>query len=86
MSCPTGISIDREDIVYVAERHHYVSMFTHDGKYLTSFGSKKCEPENIQFGNFQGIAVDHYGTIYVADTDNDLAYSSILKHSTLMKH
>ena len=56
-------------MVYVIEQdNHRVSVFTCEGKFLTSFGTKGREPE--QFNGPSGIAVDKSGVVYVADTSN----------------
>ena len=44
-------------------------MFTCEGKFLTSFGTKGNEPG--QFGDPRGIAVDKYGVVYVSDFSNN---------------
>jgi DNA-binding beta-propeller fold protein YncE len=46
LNFPTGISIDSDDTVYIAEkvRNHRVSVFTKDGKFLISFGSQGDGP------------------------------------------
>ena len=67
---PTGISIDSDDTVYVAEAsNHRVSVFTREGKFLTSFVSKGDGPG--QFNNPHRITLDKNGMIYVADSGNN---------------
>ena len=57
-------------VVYVTEAvNHRVSLFTLEGKFLTSFGSKG---DGLgQFNHPCGITVDNQGIIYVADYDNN---------------
>ena len=70
LNIPTGISTDSDDTVYVAEaRNHRVSVFTHEGKFLTSFGSEGDGPG--QFSYPHRITADMNGIIYVADTSNN---------------
>ena len=67
LSFPTSISIDSDDAVYVAEgRNHRVSVFTREGTFLTSFGSKGDGPG--QFNTPREITVDKNGVIYVSDS------------------
>ena len=66
---PTAICIDDNNIVYVTDLHHCVSVFTDEGTFLTSFGSEGNEPG--QFKNPRGIAIDRNGVIYVSDQGND---------------
>ena len=54
---PTGICTDSDDTVYVVEYNNSrVSVFTHEGKFLTSFGRTGAGPG--QFKNPRGITVD----------------------------
>ena len=67
---PTGISIDSGDTVYVVENsYHGVSVFTHEGTFLTSFGSKGDGPG--QFNTPREVTVDKNGVIYVSDSFNN---------------
>ena len=66
LKSPTSIAIDAEDVIYVTESHH-VSVFSSEGKFLTSFCTKGNRP-----GQFvHGIAVDKSGMIYVSDIANN---------------
>ena len=70
LKCPIGISIDSEDVVYVCEwNNHCISVFTCEGKFLTSFGTQGSGPG--QFSSPRGIAIDKNGVVYVSDTDNN---------------
>ena len=67
---PTGISIDIENIVYVSEfGNNHISVFTCEGKFLTSFGTQGSGPGQIR--SPCGIAVDKNGLVYVCDFDNN---------------
>ena len=62
--------IDSDDTVYVAEGfNHRVSVFTHEGKFLTSFGSQGNGPG--QFKSPFRATVDRNGIVYVADSGNN---------------
>ena len=64
---PAGISIDSDDTVYVNEYNNCrVSVFTHEGNFLTSFGSQGDGPGQFYYPH--RISVDGNGIIYVADT------------------
>ena len=72
LSYPSGICIDSNDVVYVADMYnHCVSVFTHEGVFLISFGSKAKGTEQGQFHEPRGMAVDKNGTIYISDYEND---------------
>ena len=67
---PVLISIDSNSIVYVTEdNNHCVSMFTREGQFLRSFGTKGEGPG--QFDDPSGMAVDRDGLVYVSDTRNN---------------
>lgn len=70
LSFPSGICIDCNDVVYVVESgNERVSVFTREGKFLTSFGTEGSGPG--RFDRPRGIAVDKNGVIYVTDTGNN---------------
>ena len=55
--------------MYVTEYYnHCVSMFTSEGQFLRSFGTKGEGPG--QFNKPCGIAVDRDGLVHVSDRDN----------------
>ena len=67
---PSSISIDSDNVVYVTEHDNYrVSVFTSDGKFLTSLGTKGSGPG--QFFRPCGITVDKNAIVYVSDTINN---------------
>ena len=56
--------------MYVTESHnHRISVFTCEGEFLTSFGSKGSGPG--RFTDPCGIAVDKNGVVYVSDISNN---------------
>ena len=64
------ITVDLEDKIYVTEvSDNRVSVFTSDGGYLTSFGSKGNGPQQLQYP--RGIAMDKSGIVYVCDFSNN---------------
>ena len=67
---PLSIAIDSHNVVYVSEwGNSRVSIFTTDGEFIKSFGSKRNGP--VQFDRPYGIGLDKNGTLYVCDTDNN---------------
>ena len=67
---PIMITADDEDNVFVTEQtNDRVSVFTHQGIYLTSFGTKGSEAQ--QFSHPHGIIVDKSGMVYVCDYHNN---------------
>ena len=70
---PFGISIDNNPdvpVVYMTEwRNHRVSVFTCEGKFLTSFGSWGNKPG--QFKHPCGVTVDKDGVVYVCNSHID---------------
>ena len=70
MDFPSSVSIDSNDLVYVASRNsHHVSIFTCLGKFIQSFGTKGEEPGELNMPC--GIAVDRSGLVYVSDRNNN---------------
>ena len=66
---PTGICIDSNDIMYVTEEdNHCVSVFTCQGQFISSFGTKGTKPG--QFSKPLGIAVNENGLVYVCEQGN----------------
>ena len=69
LNAPSSISIDSDNVVYVTEwGNHRVSLFTCEGNFLTSFGTKGSG--RGQFNEPRGIAVDKNGVVYVCDNRN----------------
>ena len=70
LNTPTSIGIDSDNVVYVTEAgNNRVSVFTCEGKFLTSFGSYGSGPG--QFSGPRGIALDKNGVVYVSDINNN---------------
>ena len=70
LNYPSSVSIDFEDRVYVTELdNHRVSIFTSQGMFIQSFGTKRIRPG--EFNQPHGIAVDTSGLVYVSDTNNN---------------
>ena len=66
----SSISIDTDNVVYVTEQNnHRVSVFTSEGKFLTSFGTTGSG--SGQFNYPRGTSVDKNGVVYVADHSNN---------------
>ena len=58
------------DMVYVSEgSNHRVSVFTSEGVFVSSFGSRGEGPGQFRFP--RGVAVDYSGVVYVCDRDNN---------------
>jgi len=67
---PADLFIDDEEIVYVCERAHRVSIFTIDGKLLSRWDSQedfRKDKETALFVAPHAIAVDSRGDIYVGE-------------------
>ena len=61
-----GVAIDSDDVVYVVEKdNHRISLFTSEGHFLRSFGTRGKGPG--QFNSPVGIAVDKDGLVYVCE-------------------
>ena len=70
LSRPAMIIINDEDKFFVTESgNHCVSVFTTQGGYLTSFGTKGSGPQQFQWPH--GITVDKSGLVYVCDYGNN---------------
>ena len=64
----TSIAIDC-DIVYIADRdNNRISLFTTDGCFLTSFGTRDSGPG--QFNGPHGICVDDNGLVHISGCNN----------------
>ena len=65
---PTGICIDSDDTVYVGKiGNHRVSVFTHEGTFLTSFVSYGDGSGQFFWPQEIHVTVDKNGIIYVSD-------------------
>ena len=65
LSWPVSISVDSEDVVYVAKDDNYcVSVFMCGCKFLLSFVMRESGPG--QLAQPRGIAVDMKGVVYVS--------------------
>lgn len=66
LEAPNDIYIDRDEIAYIAEGPHRVSIWTLDGELLARWGEKGDAPG--QFADSpHGIWVDSHGDLYVAE-------------------
>jgi DNA-binding beta-propeller fold protein YncE len=69
---PSSIFVDRnnQNLVYVTEDDNYrVSVFSHVGKFLKSFGKKGDLPGEFDLPH--GVVVDESGEIYISDHKNN---------------
>jgi sugar lactone lactonase YvrE len=66
---PNTIYLDvQEDIVYVAELEHRVSIWTLDGELIAKFGcGKKSDKPCVFLGGPHGIWMDSHGDLYVGE-------------------
>ncbi|MBV7332146.1 peptidyl-alpha-hydroxyglycine alpha-amidating lyase family protein [Chloroflexi bacterium TSY] len=63
---PNDLYIDQDDIVYIAEAPHRISIFTLDGELLARWGEQGEAPG--QFADHpHGLWVDSHGDLYVAE-------------------
>jgi sugar lactone lactonase YvrE len=69
-SKPTGLAVDREGNLYVADTwNNRIEIFDADGKLLSTFGKEGDGPG--YFGRPKGVAIDSDGHIWVADGMQD---------------
>jgi tripartite motif-containing protein 71 len=67
---PTGIAIDKDGNVYVADSwNDRIQKFSSDGTFITKWGSRGSGDGEFRFPT--GIAIDKDGNVYVADFSND---------------
>ncbi|MGQ9462098.1 MAG: hypothetical protein ACUVRR_03395, partial [Candidatus Fervidibacter sp.] len=66
---PNSLFFDpQDDVVYIAELEHRVSIWTLDGELITSLGSGKSSDKPGEFlGGPHGIWVDAHGNLYVSE-------------------
>ena len=75
---PSGVAVDVSDNIYIADRHNnLIRKIGTNGMSSTIAGTvlggnSNGPAQNASFLGPQGIAVDTYGNIYIADTDNNL--------------
>ena len=68
LNCPQGVCVGPNDVVYVTDCDHCVSVYQASGKLLANFGGRGGEVG--RFSHPCGIAVDDDGFVYVSDRDN----------------
>jgi len=68
MRGPTGICFDAHDRIWVNSIGGRVQQFTSSGEYLRGFGGEGTEPG--KFYAPHGLAIDHFGHLYVVDSFN----------------
>ena len=70
LKSPTGIAIDQEGNVYVADTdNHRIQVFSSNGTFISKWG--EYGSGNGTFNQPEGIAIDQEGNVYVADTANN---------------
>jgi sugar lactone lactonase YvrE len=82
---PIGVAVDGNGNVFVADSTNCsIRKVTAGGVVTTLAGSTRVEGgtdgtgSNVRFNGPQGIAVDPYGNLYVADTDNNVIRVSVV--------
>jgi len=71
--CPDTIYFDpNDDVVYLAELTHQVSIYTLDGELITQWGgAQKSETPGEFLGCPHGICMDSHGDLYVSEVQAD---------------
>ena len=67
---PTGIAIDKDRQIFVAQRSHRIQIFSWEGRLLGSFGGKGSLDSQLLHG--RGLSLDSNGNVIVPDTGNKL--------------
>lgn len=71
MSSPTGIAVDKDGNIYVADTdNHSIQKFDKEGKFLSRWGGDPGADEGA-FYYPRGLAVDPDGNVFVADSGNN---------------
>ena len=71
MNTPTGIAIDKDRNIFVAEYgSHRVQIFSWEGRHLASFGGRGTL--DSQLYEPRGLSLDSTGNVIVADSGNKL--------------
>ncbi|MEW6557506.1 MAG: 6-bladed beta-propeller [Elusimicrobiota bacterium] len=65
---PRYIAVDLTGNVLTTGGNNKIEKYTSNGKFIAEFGT--AGGENGQFLCISGIAIDSYGNVYIADTDN----------------
>ena len=86
MRSPTGITLDKDGNVYVADTgNNRIQVFSSNGTFITKLGEKTRWGEyshgNLTMRSPAGITLDKDGNVYVADTGN-----SLISEWTLSSH
>lgn len=66
---PSGIAVDANSNLYAINLQSVLLKVNSAGKFVTQWGS--IGTDNGQFKSPEGLAVDSYGNVYVADTGNN---------------
>jgi hypothetical protein len=75
---PVGVAVDSSGNVYVADKlNNLIRMITSDGVVTTLAGSgaqghNNATGTSASFNEPEGVAVDSFGNVFVADTTNDI--------------
>lgn len=69
--CPTGVCFDHTHrYLYVVDfNYHSVFVFTHNGNFVSKFGSEGRQEGQLMFP--RGVAIDEDGYVFVCDTQNN---------------
>jgi PKD repeat protein len=83
---PTGIAIDPDGVIYVADRaDHRIQKFSTDGQFISpSIGALGLEEKDLI--TLKGIAIDQSGNLYVADRDELLSGGGSVGNSRVRKY